>query len=733
MSAQPFASTFNLKPGSTEDAGVAATRPDHIVQFYENDGYLVQAVADFLTAGLRTGQPVVAIATDAHTQALRPCLRERDIDVEAAEREGQVTFLDAHSTLSTVMVEGMPDEQRFRSTVGTTIENKVRKAGDARVRAYGEMVDVLWKDGNTEAAIRLEELWHDLASAHGFSLLCAYAMANFYTERLDPLYEDVCRRHTHVIPVEAHTQASLQQQTGALQAEIEHRQQLEDALRDALAARRLAEHALREREEELRDFVENAVEGLHWVGPDGVILWANRAELQMLGYSAAEYVGRHIAEFYVDRLAIDDILARLARNEIVRDYEARLRCRDGSVRHVLISANVLWRDGEFVHSRWFTRDITDRKHTEQERRQVEEDRERLAAIVNSSDDAIVGKTLDGIITSWNRGAEEIFGYPAAEAVGRHVSLIIPEERRAEEDDVLASLRRGDKVDHFETERQTRDGRRVNVSLTVSPIRNAEGQIIGASKIARDITEQKRAHEALEKAVRARDEFLSIAGHELRNPLNALQLQLVGLLRAAQERSKSLARDWVCDRVRQAADDVNRLVRLAHNLLDVSRITSGPLDLEPEDVDLKAIITTVVDRLRPQLTDGQLSLDVEETPGYWDRLRLEQIVGNLLSNAIKYGDGKPIEISLKADADRAYLVVTDHGIGIDVENQKKLFGRFERAVSRRDYGGFGLGLWITRNIVDAMGGEISVQSRVGEGSTFRVTLPRQMHLPDSRTT
>ena len=249
--------------------------------------------------------------------------------------------------------------------------------------------------------------------------------------------------------------------------------------------RRQAEEALRRKEAELRDFIENATVGLHWVGPDGIILWANKAELDLLGYTREEYLGRHIAEFHVDRPVIDDILRRLLNREELHGYEARLRCKDGSIKHVLINSSGLWEGERFLHTRCFTHDITDRKR-------AEESQSRLAAIVESSDDAIISKTLDGVIRSWNAGAERIFGYTAEEAVGRPITLIIPPERLDEERTILERLRRGERVEHFETVRVAKDGRRLDISLTVSPVRDDEGRVIGASKVARDITERKRA-------------------------------------------------------------------------------------------------------------------------------------------------------------------------------------------------------------------------------------------------
>jgi PAS domain S-box-containing protein len=255
-----------------------------------------------------------------------------------------------------------------------------------------------------------------------------------------------------------------------------------------ITERRAAEAALRRRERELTDFIENATIGLHWVGADGTILWANRAELEMLGYEADEYVGRNIGEFHADRETIDDILTRLKCGEELDSYEARLRHKDGSIRYALISSNVLWNErDEFVHTRCFTRDITDRKR-------AEEETARLAAIVKSSHDAVIGKTLDGRITSWNEAAEKMYGYTAGEALGRHVSLLVPEERSAELEEMLSSLGRGESIEQFETERVAKSGARLDVSLTISPVRDAAGRLIGASTIARDISEQKRAGE-----------------------------------------------------------------------------------------------------------------------------------------------------------------------------------------------------------------------------------------------
>lgn len=250
-----------------------------------------------------------------------------------------------------------------------------------------------------------------------------------------------------------------------------------------------AREALRRSERSLNDFFEHAPVGLHWTGPNGIVLRVNQAELDFLGYTTEEYVGHPVAEFHCDRPAIENILRRLVSGEEIHDYEARLRCKDGSIKHVLISSNVLWENGKFIHARCFTRDITERK-------QAEETRARLAAIVDSSQDAIIGKTLDGVISTWNKGAERIFGYAEKEVVGRSINLIIPPERENEERQIIQRLSQGERIEHYETVRVRKDGTLFPISLTISPIKDGSGQVIGASKIVRDITDRKRAEEAL---------------------------------------------------------------------------------------------------------------------------------------------------------------------------------------------------------------------------------------------
>ena len=246
----------------------------------------------------------------------------------------------------------------------------------------------------------------------------------------------------------------------------------------------------------------------------------------------------------------------------------------------------------------------------------------------------------------------------------------------------------------------------------------------------DITALKDVHEQLEEAVRVRQDFLSIAGHELKTPLTSVLLNLRTVEKALKAGARAddprFAARW-----RAFVQQIGRLDGLVDQLLDVSRITAGKMVLAPEPIDLAQLVRDVVGRFSQPPTAEASPIEVRvagAVEGTWDRMRLEQILTNLLSNAVKYGAGRPISVEVRAsgagDDAAAWLVVSDQGIGMSSDDLGRIFGRFERAVSGRNYGGLGLGLWIVRQVVDAMGGTVSVESQPGRGSTFTVRLPRR---------
>ena len=367
----------------------------------------------------------------------------------------------------------------------------------------------------------------------------------------------------------------------------------------------------------------------------------------------------------------------------------------------------------------------------EEVRDADATRARLAAIVKDSQDAIVSKTLDGVITSWNGSAERLFGYTAAEAVGQPIALIIPPERLQEETDILARLRSGERIESYETERVRKDGGRVEVSLTISPLYDSERQIIGASKIARDIgarkLEERRrqaAEEALRTADRRKDEFLAIMAHELRNPLAPLVNSLDVLKQANPD--PAVARDLLDIAHRQ----VHTLVRLVDDLMEVSRIGRGVIELRREPVDVGIILGNAVEMSRPLIDAHRQRLELapadETLTVHGDRTRLTQVVANLLNNAAKYsGPQGRIELGARRDGDHVVIRVADNGSGIPPELLPRVFDMFTQLDTspERTGGGLGIGLSIVRRLVELHGGTVKAHSAgLGHGSAFTVRLP-----------
>jgi signal transduction histidine kinase len=440
----------------------------HVVQFYEGEEFLADVVAHFLRAGFEAGEPALVIATEAHRRSVIERLVSQGVDVDGVCRSGRLVLLDARQTLAQFMVEGMPDWSRFKRTIGAALEKSRAAGGGTQVRAYGEMVDVLWQERHTQAALALEEQWNDLGRLHAFTLLCAYAMGNFRTSEDAEPFRQVCAAHSRVVPTET--------------------------------------------------------------------------------YSGIE------------------------------SEEARL--------------------------------------------------------------------LE-----------------------------------------IAALQQRARV------------------------------------LEEELAHRERIEQELREAVVMRDDFLSVAGHELRTPLTAVQLQVHSLLGRARERYGTDG--YLLERLERVRRQTERLSGLIDELLDASRISAGRLTLEPEECDLAALVREVADRAAEAAARAGCALRVAaEAPvrGHWDRLRIEQVVSNLLGNALKYGAGKPVEVQVQGGRDRARLAVRDAGIGIPIEDQARIFRRFERAVSSRNFGGLGLGLWIVRQVVEAHGGTVRVESEPGQGATFIAELP-----------
>ena len=645
-----------------------------------------------------------------------------------------------------------------------------------------------------------------------------------------------------------------------------------DAVKVEVAEREKAEVALRRSETMLRDFVETATVGLHWVSSDGIILWANRAELDLLGYSREEYIGHFVAEFHADQAVISDIITRLVHGETLKDYEARLRCKDGSIRHVIINSSGLFEDGKFVHTRCFTRDITQRIRAEDqlreserrlretidalpaaiyttdadgrlthfnpasvelsgrvpelgtdrwcvtwklfrpdgtqlphdecpmavalkegrpvdgteiiaerpdgkrtwfipyprplhdaegrisggvnmlvditERKKAERVTGLLAAIVDSSDDAIISKNLDGTITSWNKAAERMFGYSAQEAVGQYITLIIPSDLRSEETEILERLKRGGQIDHFETVRVSKHGALLDISLTISPVKDATGRVVGASKIARDITNQKQNERALreseerfralscnlETQVQARTEELEQRNTEVLKQAEGLRELSRRLMQAQDEERRRVARELhdsagqllaslgmnlasILKHANQgapqlvgAAEEGERTVRqLTQEIRTVSYLLHPPM---LEETGLPEALRSYINGLRNR-SGLDISLIMPQDFGRLpDEMELVifRLVQECLTNVHRHSGSKVVVVRVSRAADSVSLEVQDDGKGMSVEKLSQLRAQ-----------GSGVGIAGMRERVRQFGGQFEIES-TGAGTTMSFSLP-----------
>lgn len=597
---------------------------------------------------------------------------------------------------------------------------------------------------------------------------------------------------------------------------------------------------LKFRLEELNDFVENASLPLHWVNAEGIITWANQAEFVSLGYTREEYIGFPISNFHEDQEVIQDILYRLTNNQTLLNYPARLRCKNGDIKHVLINSSVLWKEDQFVHTRCFTRDITpliqeqERKaelineleqnetklkiaiestnlgtwewdpitnilYWSEECRNVfgypaaeqitfdafsemihpgdrstvllamhesiepgngkthnltyriyrldnnemrwikvqwrssfktdryaslligttlditdvkyaEEKSEKLAAIVNSSNDAVISKTLNGIITSWNDSAERTFGYSAAEIIGEPIRKLIPPDRQEEEVQILSRLNKGERVDHFETKRITKSGKTIDVSLTISPVKDMDGKIIGLSKIARDITERKQEEQR-------KNDFVAMVSHELKTPLTAL----TGYLQLLLMRSKKEGDEFSVKSLIRAEAQTKKMVSMIHDFLSLARMEEGKLQIERREVELHPLMIEIAEDAKFLTSQHTIKLiDCEGIIINADRDKIGQVLMNLVSNAIKYSpEGGLITLGCEKQNGKVKIYVSDQGIGISPGDQKRLFERFYRVNNNgiKTVPGFGIGLYLVSEILRYHDSEIVVESEEKAGSVF----------------
>ena len=353
-------------------------------------------------------------------------------------------------------------------------------------------------------------------------------------------------------------------------------------------------------------------------------------------------------------------------------------------------------------------DITDIK-------QAEEKSVKLAAIVESSDDAIISKTLDSVITSWNDAAQRMFGYTAEEIIGEKIYKLIPQDRTNEEPDILNRLRKGEHVKHFETQRLTKQGHLIHVSLTISPLKDKEGNIIGLSKIARDITAQKLEEQR-------KNDFVAMVSHELKTPLTTISSYVQILLAKA----KTEGNEFRTNALTRTEIQTKKMVTMIHDFLSLARLDDGKISLNKTIFDLHLLVEEVVTDAKILSSKHLIEiLDCKKVTIYADRDKIGQVLNNLLSNAVKYSpSGGSIIIGCKIENDNIEIFVKDHGIGILPEDQQRLFQRFFRSSNEKLKGvsGFGIGLYLVSEVLRFHDSKMKLTSNENDGSTFSFILP-----------
>lgn len=498
--------------------------------------------------------------------------------------------------------------------------------------------------------------------------------------------------------------------------------------------RRRAEQRLRRSQHDLADLVETATIGLHWVSKEGKILWANKSELEMLGYSGDEYVGHHIGEFHVEPEAVGQLMDCLKQGRTVQDLSARMRCRDGTIKHVMIDSNVLFEDGRFIHTRSFTRDVTEQKRAEEALRQSEQSL-RLALEAGRMGtwewEIAAGKV------AWSASLEKIHGLAPGTFPGTFEAFLAdmyPEDRPRIQEQIQETVKQ--RKDHLIEYRLVRaDGQVRWVEGRGKLVLDSAGHPVKMVGVCLDITERKQAEQErsellarerqaraeAERASRAKDEFLAVLSHELRTPLTPVLLT-VTLLESSTQLTADQRRD-----LQTIRRNVELEARLIDDLLDLTRIARGKLQLELQMTDVHLLVRSALDICHR--TDGiRLIVDLSAARHHAraDPARLQQVFWNVLNNAHKFtpNNGTITVRSRNSDDGRIVVEVIDTGVGIDSQSLPRIFDAFEQghAQSRR-FGGLGLGLAISRALVEAQGGVLRAHSDGrGRGATFAVELP-----------
>jgi len=474
-----------------------------------------------------------------------------------------------------------------------------------------------------------------------------------------------------------------------------------------LTAYRFAE----ERSAMLSAIVDSSDDAIISKNMEGIVTSWNLSAQRIFGYTADEMIGESTVKMIPEDRREEEplILSKLRNGERVNHFQTRRMTKDGRPVDVSLTISPVRNTrGEIIGVSKIARDITALK-------QGEEKSAILSAIISNTDDAIISKDLNSIITSWNPAAERIFGYPAEEMIGESILKLIPPDRQQEEPLILAQLKSGKRVDHFETKRLTKQGQLIDVSLTISPVKDAAGNLIGLSKIARDITDKKMEEQR-------KNDFMAIVSHELKTPLTSIK----SYIQLALVKTRQQADSFTETVLSRAELHTRKMTVMIHDFLNLSRLEEGKMSMNMSYFSLPRLLEEVVDEGR-LLAPGHV-IEFKACPQklelFADRDKISQVITNLLSNAVKYSaHGTTVSVSCELQEDIATVSVSDHGIGIAEQDQARLFERFYRVAQYglQPVSGFGIGLYLVAEILKLHDSEIKLTSVQGKGSTFSFKL------------
>ncbi len=674
------------------------SEPRHFVQFYENDDFLLDSVSRFIGMGLGAGDACIVIATKAHQGPLEERLKANGIDLAIARTQGRYISLDALETLSQFMLDGMPEPERFATIIRSVIAEATME--QRHVRIFGEMVELLWSEGNQDAAISLEELWNDLFTAtHAFSLLCAYSMRDFAGEAYRVSFTEICNQHSHVIPDESYT--TLTNPIERLRA-ISLLQQKANALEAEIADRKRAEQASLY----LASIVESSEDAIFGKNLEGIITSWNTAAERIFGYSAQEIVGQPVTLLYMPGQQDEfiQIMDRIRRGERVNHHETTRVRKDGTILTVSVSVSPIKdKDGTIIGASDITRDITEHRRLEA----------KFQRLFDSNLIGVFVSDFAGTFLEANDTFLNLLGYTRAELQARaiHRDALTSPEYHLISASAVQALQETGSSGPYEKVYLHKSGKQIPVLIAVARIEHTE-TCIG---FVLDISERKE----LDKR---KDEFISMASHELKTPITSLK----GFLNLLQRHLTAQGGEKALYYLARMDVQVNKLTKLINDLLDLSKMQTGQLVYREEYFRIDMLVQEIIENIQGTTQTHHLLLeDQTQAEVFGDRDRIGQVLINLLTNAIKYSPGADtILVHVAKDQNKALVSVQDFGMGIAEEYQHKIFERFYQVTDpeEKTYPGLGMGLYISCEIVKRHGGQLWVESKKGQGATFHFTLP-----------